>query len=413
SAPDTEQRLYSEIENTDNWPALVFVSSPDKANKLATDLVKHKIRVGAGQSLSRWMVDNYGAKWELSDAILSGIGVHHGRIPRALASRFIKLFNDKKIPVLICTSTLIEGVNTAAKSVLIYDKTIAKRPYDFFTFSNIRGRAGRLGQHHVGRVFLFHAPPAQENVEVTAPLFGDPDEAPDEFVVHMEEEDASPKVLDRVQDMAQRIGLEASQIRRFSGLGIDTLLGLRSATYSAMRARADIVWNGWPSYEQLQAVCTVICKVVNSHAFGCASERQLAMYINKLRHATTMREFYHWHSSSYKGQPELIDNVFKFLRAAEYSLPEYFAVVELFIKTFASHSYADYSLVLADLPRWFRAEPLKILEERGVPIQISERIIRDGDTVAMLSDRLRRVANSDSTTFTPMEKHWINDALPR
>ena len=58
------------------------------------------------------------------------------------------------LPILICTSTLIEGVNTAAKSVLIYDKAIANRNYDFFTFSNIRGRAGRLGQHHVGKVYL-------------------------------------------------------------------------------------------------------------------------------------------------------------------------------------------------------------------------------------------------------------------
>jgi len=101
-----------------------------------------------------------------------GVGVHHGRIPRALASRFVTLFNQNILPVLICTSTLIEGVNTAAKSVLIYDKTIFRRNYDFFTFSNIRGRAGRLGQHYVGQIFLFHPPPAQEHIEVTAPLLG-------------------------------------------------------------------------------------------------------------------------------------------------------------------------------------------------------------------------------------------------
>ena len=107
-----------------------------------------------------------------TEAVTAGVGVHHGRIPRALASRFVVLFNNKTLPVLICTSTLIEGVNTAAKSVLIYDKR-STRNYDFFTFSNIRGRAGRLGQHHVGQVYLFHKPPGQEEIEVTAPLFGE------------------------------------------------------------------------------------------------------------------------------------------------------------------------------------------------------------------------------------------------
>ncbi len=65
-----------------------------------------------------------------------------------MASHFVRLFNTGELPVLICTSTLIEGVNTAAKSVLIFDKKIDRRDYDFFTFSNIKGRAGRLGQHH-------------------------------------------------------------------------------------------------------------------------------------------------------------------------------------------------------------------------------------------------------------------------
>src|SRR6202035_2756735 len=99
-----------------------------------------------------------------------------GRVTRPLASPLVSLFNQNVLPVMICTSTLIEGVNTAAKSVLIYDKKINRRDYDFFTFSNIRGRAGRLGQHHVGSVYLFHSPPDLEAVEVEPPLFGDLDE---------------------------------------------------------------------------------------------------------------------------------------------------------------------------------------------------------------------------------------------
>lgn len=412
SVPDKDARLHEEISREANWPALVFVSSPDKANKLASDIVQRKTRLGSGVALSRWMAENYGGKWELSEAVASGIGIHHGRIPRALASRFITLFNARKIPVLICTSTLIEGVNTAAKSVLIYDKTIANRPYDFFTFSNIRGRAGRLGQHHVGQVYLFHEPPARQDVEVEAPLFGDPDDAPDEYVVHMDDEDLSPAVSERISDMAQRVGLDAAQIRRFSGLGLETLVGLRASTNAAVRNRAEIFWSGRPRFNSLAATCEVLCSVTKAQTFGCASARQLAMYISMLSQSATMKSFYQWHSETYKGQPERIDNVFKFLRAAEYSLPEYFAVIELFARTAAPYGSIDYSLILAELPRWFRAEPLKILEEQGVPIQISERFLRSGDTVTSLGERLRLAANSESQVLSAMERQWVKDALP-
>ena len=189
-----EERLHQESTSEANWPALIFVSSPDKANSLAASFVERKTRAGSGAALADWMTRNYGSSWPLSDAVAAGVGVHHGRIPRALASRFVTLFSRRVLPILICTSTLIEGVNTAAKSVLIYDKEINRRDYDFFTFSNIRGRAGRLGQHHVGKVYLFHTPPGQEEIGVTAPLFGELDEAPDEFVVHVDETDTTTAI---------------------------------------------------------------------------------------------------------------------------------------------------------------------------------------------------------------------------
>ena len=412
SVPDKNARLHQEIKAKHNWPVLVFVSSPDKANKLAGEIVERDIKLGQGAALSRWMTENYGGNWELSEAVAAGIGVHHGRIPRALASRFVTLFNDRKLPVLICTSTLIEGVNTAAKSVMIYDKKIANRPYDFFTFSNIRGRAGRLGKHHVGQVYLFHEAPAQEDVDVTAPLFGDPDNAPDEFLIHMDEADLSPSVSGRVAEMAERVGLDSTQIRRFSALGIEQLVGLRAATGAAIRARAPIAWSGRGSFENLQAVCEVICRVAKVQTFGCSSARQLALYISKLRQSATMKGFYVWHSTTYKGDAQKIDNVFKFLRATEFSLPEYFAVVELFTKINHPTQSVDYSLLLAELPRWFRAEPLKILEEQGVPIQISERFLRSADTVTTLGARLREAAYDDRALLSSMERRWIKDALP-
>ena len=57
----------------------------------------------------------------------------------------IDLFNRGKINYLICTSTIIEGVNTIAKNVVIHDNRDGNFSIDKFTHGNIKGRAGRMG----------------------------------------------------------------------------------------------------------------------------------------------------------------------------------------------------------------------------------------------------------------------------
>jgi len=405
-----EERLLEETVKAANWPALVFVSSPDKANKLAALMIERAIQMGTGAALAGWMNENYGAGWALSDAVAAGIGVHHGRIPRALASRFVSLFNHNVLPVLICTSTLIEGVNTAAKSVLIYDKTINKSNYDFFTFSNIKGRAGRLGKHHVGQVFLFNAPPEKQDYGVTAPLFGEIDDAPDEYIVHIEGDDATNSTAIRITELAERLNLKPEDLRRFSTIGIGTMEAFRDAVAAKLRERAELIWAGYPSWGNIQVLAEILCSVRRADEFGSRTPLQLTMYINQLRNAPQAKRFFLWHSANYRGKAEQMDNIFKFLRACEFNLPEFIALIELFVKNAGNH--VDYSYLTGGLPRWFRAEELKILEEQGIPIQISERFYVDGDSVRSLGSRLQSLAQSRDARISMFERNWILEALP-
>lgn len=72
----------------------------------------------------------------------------------------------------------------------------------------------------------------------------------------------------------------------------------------------------------------------------------------------------------------------------------------------------SYALLLGGLPRWFRAESLKILEEQGVPIQIAERFIEEEDTVASLGARLRKLSIEEDPRLSSIEREWVLDALP-
>lgn len=100
-----------------------------------------------------WLNVNYGSDWVYSRAMALGVGIHHGALPRAIQQKTVELFNSKEIKYLICTSTLIEGVNTAAENVVIYDNRRASFSIDRFTQKNISGRAGRMNQYLVGNVF--------------------------------------------------------------------------------------------------------------------------------------------------------------------------------------------------------------------------------------------------------------------
>lgn len=122
-----------------------------------------------------------------------------------------------------------------------------------------------------------------------------------------------------------------------------------------------------------------------------------------------MKSFLRTYDESLKGDADNFENVFKFLRACEYGLPQAFAVVELFVNR--RKPVADYSLFLRELSRWFRSETLKNLEEEGVPIQISERYAAEGDTRAQLVARLLSALSSNSSDLSAFERLWVAAAL--
>ena len=86
-------------------------------------------------------------------ALENGIGIHHGKFPKYIQNEVLRLFNNKAISYLFCTSTIIEGVNTSAKNVVIINNSVGNKTMTAFTLKNIKGRAGRYYHHNLGRVF--------------------------------------------------------------------------------------------------------------------------------------------------------------------------------------------------------------------------------------------------------------------
>lgn len=57
--------------------------------------------------------------------------------------------------LFFCTTTLIEGVNTTTKNIIIYDPHKGSKHITNFDYRNIKGRSGRAKVHYVGNTFVF------------------------------------------------------------------------------------------------------------------------------------------------------------------------------------------------------------------------------------------------------------------
>lgn len=146
--------------------AIFYCSTPSNSMKYTKDIIeafsdnekknipykfiehlrkKYNVKFAKGQDSSMY--------WSLIQALENGIGIHHGKFPKYVQNEVLRLFNDGDFDYLFCTSTIIEGVNTNAKNVVIINNSVGNTPMTAFALKNIKGRAGRYYHHSMGRVF--------------------------------------------------------------------------------------------------------------------------------------------------------------------------------------------------------------------------------------------------------------------
>lgn len=91
--------------------------------------------------------------WDLIYALRNQIGIHNGKFPKYFQREIMRRFNDGAMSTLFCTSTIVEGVNTNAKTVVVYNNPSGKTDEGKkFLLLNINGRAGRYQHHFIGNV---------------------------------------------------------------------------------------------------------------------------------------------------------------------------------------------------------------------------------------------------------------------
>lgn len=392
---------------------LIFCKSPKSTNEVANALLDAGVteQTHDVDSAASWMEQHFHAEWILPRAIKQGIGIHHGRLPRSLGQFVVRTFNDGRISVLICTSTLIEGVNTKAKNVIIFDNTIAKEKLDFFTFNNIKGRSGRMFEHFVGRVFIFHEPPHEELPFVDFPVFTQNASMPDSILVQLDDDDLSPESRERLEPFTQQTDLPMDLLKLHSSIEPDSLLSLaRYLQTASFKEKSLLSWTGYPKWENLRSVCVLAWEHLLSGRgqAGVFSGPQLALKISKLREIPDIRRriLDELAPGKYAAGTvdEAVERVLEFERTwASFELPR---ILRAFsdIRSHVIGGKGDYSFFAGKLENLFRPSFQVALEEFGVPLQVSDKLAQtiqglDSIDEALVAVKELRVDSLDLDQF--------------
>lgn len=137
---------------------------------------------------SDWLGKNYDYNWDLTNLIRRGTGVHNGRLHRALSQIQVRLFEDVNgLDNIVSTSSIVEGVNTSAGNVILWQNKNGNRNLNDFTYRNIIGRGGRMFRHFIGHIFILDTPLEQNKIQLEIPF-------PEEILGSLDEQEHS-KIL--------------------------------------------------------------------------------------------------------------------------------------------------------------------------------------------------------------------------
>ncbi|WP_248704779.1 DEAD/DEAH box helicase [Curtobacterium sp. MWU13-2055] len=135
---------------------IVYINSAAGAVEFARELAGLRAPVNTSQvtEMRTFLRESVHRDYYMRETVRHGVVFHHGVIPAEVRDRVEAIFSDSSSGVnfVVCTSTLLEGVNMPAKNIVVLHDTQGTSALKAFDFNNLIGRAGRLAQEFYGNV---------------------------------------------------------------------------------------------------------------------------------------------------------------------------------------------------------------------------------------------------------------------
>jgi hypothetical protein len=425
----TELQALYDLCKTLHEPTIIFCTSPGRTS----EVIKYFLQEGYKEQVSTsvlqaadWIEQNYSHEWNFPIGLKSGIGVHHGRIPRSLGQYVVRAFNEEEVRLLICTSTLIEGVNTKAKNIVIFDNTINKDEIDFFTFNNIRGRSGRMFEHFVGHVYVFHDSPQMELPIVDIPAFTQND-IPDSLLIQLESDDLTERSKERMKKILAQDVLEIETLKENVGIDVDSQIQLAEKILeSPDDYNSLLLWRRYPKKEQLEFICELIWTYFGGARLGANSvfsSKQLRFKISELRKRIPTKVQIENQLSYDRSKKENVDpdsvvqRVLDFQRLwANFHFPRLLRAIgkiqsDIFTKL--GMKIGSYDHFASEVENLFLPPTIIALDEYGLPIELGrklETILGKSENVDQAIEILGKL-ELKSLKIHPFEAYLIDDLI--
>lgn len=449
-----------EILDSINEQTLIYCASPSAARNLAFSYCAHLCAKGetaiADLPLVEWISDNLSYRWSLSSCLQYEIAVHDGAMPKHITSSVIQYFNQKRIRYLFCTNTIIEGVNTSAKNVLFYDNKIGSRKVDYFDYSNIKGRAGRMMEHYIGRIINLHKPPKSESTEVDFPFF-DQDPISSEILVNLDENEikdindnlaryAEFKSKDpELQDILVRNGVsiegqEKILERLLADLSVPSRRGMiiwskiDAKLYERLSYIFDLCWDTLSTAEERKSFGTkgwVVNKIVGScyqTTVNQMIEKDIEYRAKKLAEEKEIDfisvddMFTKYPVEMQSKTDQIIEKIFALQKNwLQYRAPKWINVVDSLQKYATKKmglSSGDYSYIAEMIENEFIQSSLRILLEFGIPQSAVKKLqiilkMHKVDVNKISEDMAIKIIADHREDICPYMSHYEMDIIDR
>ena len=384
-----EQKLFELLYELKDEQSIIYCSSPARVRYLSVKFKEYlkdrNVSEGGNQiSLIEWIEQNVDRNWSLIECLKYGIGIHDGALQKHITSSIIKYFNLGKLKYLFCTSTIIEGVNTSSKNVIYFDSTKGNNvKIDYFDYSNIKGRAGRMMVHYIGNIYNFNPEPSIENMIVDIPFF-EQDPVSDEVLININYKDIRDKNSNQYKEL-EGIPEDIKQLVRKNGVSIKGQIEILRILEKDIENKYNLVyWSRFPTYEQLKYVLNLAW-----YNFIKMGEATRPMTINKLIKVTfdygndsniirlVKESLLYLKKSNNKGKTdiELLDNAiqesFQILKHwFQYKVPKWLSVInnlQEFICNKKDIKPGSYIFYANKIENEFIRDNLSVLYEYGVP----------------------------------------------
>lgn len=383
-----EQKLFELLYELKDEQSIIYCSSPARVRYLSVkfkEYLKDRNVIESRNQISliEWIEQNVNRKWSLIECLKYRIGIHDGALQKHITSSIIKYFNLGKLKYLFCTSTIIEGVNTSSKNVIYFDQTKGNKvKIDYFDYSNIKGRAGRMMVHYIGNIYNFNPEPPIENMIVDIPFF-EQNPVSDEVLININYKDIRDKYSNQYKEL-EGIPEDIKQLVRKNGVSIKGQIEVLRILEKDIKNKYNLVsWSGFPTYEQLKYVLSLAWD-----NFIKMGETTKPMTINKLIKVTfdygndsniirLVKEnfLYLKNNNKDKTDIELLDNAiqqsFQILKHwFQYKVPKWLSVInnlQEFICNKKDIKPGNYIFYANKIENEFIRDNLSVLYEYGVP----------------------------------------------